>query len=455
MRSNRLGRTASTLAVVALVAWIAVDLFGRNLFGATAWADSLVDYRLLHEHSRLVVATHAYPADYPYPPPAVVLHFATAVLPFEASAVLWAGLCGVAAVGCWLALARLLRLDWDRGAYVLLPLAHLSCAYFFQWDLRCGNCNLVFLAALLLGVYFLDRDRPATAGFWFALAFSLKLFCVLVIPYLLWKGRRCAFVWTLAFVAAFWLVLPALAFGCGDFGEVYGAWLDRLTHAVGRSADHHHPILTSLPRAADFLAGDNGPLIVNGVRGLWLALGLLGWRASARRPRDDAFGLLGDVALLTLAPIAVSPYLEPYHPVPFAIPALLLLRTAVGRERWHLRLLATVTFVAALVVAKLPLHWELRGLLLNAKLLLAVSGVVLVAWLRSGVVSGTIGQGRRRRLFEFLGRLMERRPDAPARRFPLTPARRAVAPEGALIPAGGSANGGCSGRSPARPSTCR
>ena len=161
---------------------------------------------------KLVVRTNAYPADYPYPPPAVVFHWATAQLPFSASAALWAGTCGVAAVGCWLGLARLLRLDWDRGGYALLPVAHLACSYFFQWDLRAGNCNLIFLASLLLGAYFLHRDRPAAAGFFLAAAFSLKLFCVLVIPYLLWKRHGRAFAWTVAFVAAFWLLLPALVF---------------------------------------------------------------------------------------------------------------------------------------------------------------------------------------------------------------------------------------------------
>jgi hypothetical protein len=382
MQTARLGRTVSIISVVGLTVWIAVDLFGRNLFGGAAWPDSFIDYRLLYDYSRLVVRTHAYPADYPYPPPAVVLQYVSALPPFAVSAALWAGLCGVTALGCWLGLARLLRLDFDGGAYALLPLAHLSCSYFFQWDLRSGNCNLVFLALLLLGVHSLQRDRQRSAGFWFALAFSLKLFSVLVIPYLLWKGRRRAFAWTLAFACALWLLLPALVFGDG-LVEVYAAWLGRFTHAVGRSADPNHPILTSLPRAADFLAGAGAPAIVNGVRGLWLVLGLLGWWASARRRSDDTYSLLGDVSLLTLAPIAVSPYLEPYHPVPFAIPALMLLRTLADREQLtRTRLLALIAFAAAVAVAKLPLCWEVRGLLLNAKLLLGVSGVVLVACLR-------------------------------------------------------------------------
>src|SRR4051794_26508249 len=110
---KRVGRTVSAVAVAILAVWVAADLFGRRLFGGAPWHQSLVDYRLLYDHSRHVVRTATYPADYPYPPPAVVIHWATAQLPFAASAALWAALCGAAAVGCWLVLARLLRLDWD------------------------------------------------------------------------------------------------------------------------------------------------------------------------------------------------------------------------------------------------------------------------------------------------------------------------------------------------------
>src|SRR5262245_2135848 len=99
---QRVGRLASLAALAVLVAWVGIDLVGGTLFGGTPLADAPVDSRLLHGHSRHVVRTHAYPADYPYPPPAVVFHHATALLPLPAAAALWAGLCGAAAVGSWL-----------------------------------------------------------------------------------------------------------------------------------------------------------------------------------------------------------------------------------------------------------------------------------------------------------------------------------------------------------------
>src|SRR5262249_8469043 len=140
-------------------------------------------------------------------------------------------------------LARLVGLSWARGEYVLLLLAHLSCATFFQWDLRSANCNLVFLAALLLGVEALHRGRDRGAGFWLALCFSLKLFSALVLAYLLFKRRWRAAAWALAFVGVFWLLLPMAVFA--DPWGVYQEWLTQLSQAAGHPGGDH-PILTSL-----------------------------------------------------------------------------------------------------------------------------------------------------------------------------------------------------------------
>ena len=47
------------------------------------WPGSVVDYRILYDAGREVFRTYAYPAGYPYPPPAAALHAVTTVLPFD------------------------------------------------------------------------------------------------------------------------------------------------------------------------------------------------------------------------------------------------------------------------------------------------------------------------------------------------------------------------------------
>ena len=127
------------------------------------------------------------------------------------------------------------------------------CHHVFDVDLGAQGRVVVRIAdpeqrRLLLGALALHRRRDGPAGFWLALAFSLKLFSVLVLAYLLFKGRWRAFAWSLLFVAVFWLALPALDFGVGGACGVYEGWLGQLTHAASHQANADHPILTSLQR---------------------------------------------------------------------------------------------------------------------------------------------------------------------------------------------------------------
>ncbi|MBY0457721.1 MAG: DUF2029 domain-containing protein [Gemmataceae bacterium] len=220
---ERLGRRWDVVAAVGLVGWLLFDLTARTLFGSTPWPQSAVDYRILYDASRQVVETRRYPAGYPYPPPVAVLHAASAQFPFAGSAALWLALTGAAAVGGYLALARALGLTRGPGLLILLPLAHAVVAYYFQWDMRSLNCNLIVLATVVFGCSALARQREGAAGFWFALAVALKVFPVLVLPYLAWTRRWRACAWAIGASALLWVGLPLAAFGAGS-GDVYVGW---------------------------------------------------------------------------------------------------------------------------------------------------------------------------------------------------------------------------------------
>jgi hypothetical protein len=377
----RVGRTLDVLAVTGVVAWVGAAV-AVLLVGGVPWPDSIVDYAILYRASRQVVSAGTYPPGYPYPPSAAVLHYASAVFSFPVSATLWLIVTTTSALGCWALLARLLDLGRRPGQLLLLLLAQAAASSFLVWDLRSQNCNVVFLAALLLGVDGLRRQRPLSAGFWLALSFSLKLFSILCLPYLLWTGRRRELAWTLGFIGFFWAVLPILLIGPGGTVRAYGDWRRQLAEASNAERLLAHPIVISLHGSAAWLAdGDTalGWVILNGMRGLWAALFLTAWLLTRGR-NGGAYGLLTDVSVLTLAPIAVSPYLEPYHPVPYAIAALLLLHAAVdGSRTRRQRRLAALLFAASLAVGMAPLDWKVRGLVVSVKLLLAVGGCVLLA----------------------------------------------------------------------------
>jgi hypothetical protein len=386
---QKLLQTVNVAALVCLVGWVGYDALGTNVFGSRPWPDTMVDYHILHEQSSYLVTHKTYMpggAEYAYPPSAAILHYAVAGFPIAVAAAMWLTLTIVSALAIWWLLARMLELEQSPIGGVLVLLAYGSSCYFFQWDLRSQNCNLIFLASLVCGLFCLHRQLPAAAGFWIALSFSLKLFSLLVIPYLLWSGRRRAFAWTAGFLVAFWLLLPATVLGVEGCRGAYAEWFGRMQHMVDYPAALTHPILISVRRSAAWLA-DGDPriawLVVNCVRGVWAAVCVAAAAASlARREQPgDATGLLSDVSVLALAPVAISPYLEPYHAVAFAIPSILLVRAmADSGLRIALRCFALLTFVAAAVVLWIPLDWELRGLLVNAQLLCGVVGAGVVSW---------------------------------------------------------------------------
>jgi hypothetical protein len=393
--------TVNVAAVVCLVGWVGYDALGTNVFGSRPWPNTMVDYHILHEQSSYLVTHKAYMPggmEYAYPPSAAILHYAVAGFPIATAAAMWLSLTIVAALGIWWLLVRLLELDRNPVWGVLVLLAYGSSCYFFQWDLRSQNCNLIFLASLVCGLYCLHRQWWAAAAFWIALSFSLKLFSLLVIPYLLWSGRRRAFAWTAGFLVAFWLVLPATVLGTEGCRSAYAEWFGRMQHMVDYPAAMTHPILISVRRSAAWLA-DGDPriawLIVNSVRGVWAAVCVAAAAASRarREPPGDATGLLSDVSVLALAPVAISPYLEPYHAVAFAIPSILLVHAmADSRLRLAWRCFAGSAFVAAAVVLWIPLDWELRGLLVNAQLLFGVVGAGVVSWFGQARASVDVSQ---------------------------------------------------------------
>jgi hypothetical protein len=374
------------LAAVGLVAWIVVDLTGRAFLGSVPWPQSVVDYRIIYEASRHVHQTHEFPAHspYPYPPPAIVFHAASAVFPFPVSAAIWLTLTGCAAVAIYATLAMMLDLHRRAGGLWVLPVAHLGVAYYFQWDLRSINCNVLVLAVVVFGCAALRAERPVVAGLCWALAIALKLIPVLLVPYLAWTGRWRALTSAIGFSALFWLILPLIAFGIEGLVPVYQGWYAELTRATDAATKETHPILISLPKAAHAAFPDNptaARTLVGSVVAAWVLLGLGGAGASWRFRTGASEALLVHTALLVIGPAAVNPYLEPYHLVALALPSVLLAATAIdSRKPMRVRAVAAAGFLSAVVIVKLSSPWPLRGGVVNLQALILCYTALFVVW---------------------------------------------------------------------------
>jgi hypothetical protein len=123
-----------------------------------------------------------------------------------------------------------------------------------------------------------------------------------------------------------------------------------------------------------------------------------------------------------LGPVAVNPYLEPYHLVPLVVPAVVLVATAAHHSR-RVRVVATIGFVLALAIVKVSCPWPMRGLLVNVQALILCGTAVWIAWARvaaPGEVSGQVASWR------VVVPARRKRHSAPVRRKPklsATPSR--------------------------------
>jgi|GEM_PF-2476955 len=408
---NEAARRLDVFAVVVLVGWLIFDLTARTLFGSVPWPNSVIDYRIQYDAGRTLLETHRYPEHHPYPPPAMAFQASTTIFSFPTAAALWLPLTGLAAVASYLALARALNLFRRPGALIALPLAHFVVAYYFQWDMRSVNCNLLMLAAILFGCTALAEGRDAAAGGWFAASVALKLFPFLILPYLAWTRRWSAFGWTVVFSLVFWIGVPLIAFGSG-FTDVYAGWVNEVTRVTDPTMKHAHPILISLEKAALHVTSTAtaARAVVLGVCGLWVGIGLAGAAACwGTRPRDG-YAIVAHVSLLVLGPLAVNPYLEPYHLVLLAAPAVLLIAAAIDpHQTSRVRFVAAIGFVLGTVILKASSPWEVRGLLVNAQAIVMCSAAVWVTWARTSIAATTQASVRRVGVVSILRQLFQRR----------------------------------------------
>ncbi|WP_299810529.1 glycosyltransferase family 87 protein [Tardiphaga sp.] len=103
---------------------------------------------------------------------------------------------------------------------------------FDQYDL--GQPNLVLLAMMLLGFWWMQKGRPWLGGSMFALATAIKMFPVAVLPYLLWRRRWAASASMVVATLALLYVMPAPVRGFERNAAELKTWFSAM---VGSSSE--------------------------------------------------------------------------------------------------------------------------------------------------------------------------------------------------------------------------
>jgi alpha-1,2-mannosyltransferase len=332
----------------------------------TFWSASVAVFR--HHVSPYSKATLTAVSSMPvlpflYPPPALLLFSPMCLLGYQATRVLTLALNQALVVFalCSVAMGVLRCFPRERFPELALTVVYGLLFQPFIVTIKEGQMNLVLLALLVLFWLLARKGRIWSAGFFLALAISLKAYPVVILP-MLWVSRRRREI----FATAMWMAAIMLVSGLTLPGVVWRDWLVRIVPngGYGRIPDglfspaapwnqslnaffsrlltesrwshpsHVHPdlavALTYLSAAAV------------------TAISLLVVRRAARDPEGDPLDLVMLVSLPLM--FLIAPFAWDHH-LTYVFPTLMALLTARYRCDGILRFLYTgVAFIVALSI---------------------------------------------------------------------------------------------------------
>jgi hypothetical protein len=236
---------------------------------------------------------------------------------------------------------------------------------FDMFDL--GQPNLVLLALMLLGFWFLQHGRSWSSGSLFALATAIKVFPVAVLPYLVWRRQWASAASMAICLFVFLIVIPtpvrgfqhnlselktwyqgmvgsSSEAGFGQRDDQNWSWMNQslisLTHRLTRPVDYNQDNPNNAPAYMNLLDLDfkTANWVVVGVS-LMIGLGFIAVMPPTprRTPRSDAEELGILFCLMTVA----SPLARQYYFIWLFFPLTVLLhraacdpRAAARRATW-------------------------------------------------------------------------------------------------------------------------
>jgi hypothetical protein len=300
---------------------------------------------------------HAYFA-FLYPPPAAIL---LAIPAFFGKVPLYLCL-SLLNVAAWWMTAQLSNAMTGDGKVlnrwlVALPSVVMISFTFDMFDL--GQPNLVLLALMLLGFWFLQHGRSWSSGSLFALATAIKVFPVAVLPYLVWRRQWASAASMAIFLFVFLIVIPtpvrgfqhnlselktwyqgmvgsSSEAGFGQRDDQNWSWMNQslisLTHRLSRPVDYNQDNPNKAPAYMNLLDLDfkTANWVVVGVS-LMIGLGFIAVMPPAprRTPRSDAEELGILFCLMTVA----SPLARQYYFIWLFFPLTVLLHRAACDPR--------------------------------------------------------------------------------------------------------------------------
>jgi hypothetical protein len=180
--------------------------------------------------------------DYRYPPFFVIALAPLWLAPYSVAAYIWYLLSALEIAGCVLIVTR--TFPALRGSKKMWILVALATAQYFVMVLHYGNAHLLATFLLFASLYVFPQRKDMVGGLLMALAITIKLTPILLLPYLALKRR-----WKLLIAVCVFLIginlTPSAYFGFRANSELLASWY---RHVVASQEFHEDngPINLSL-----------------------------------------------------------------------------------------------------------------------------------------------------------------------------------------------------------------
>lgn len=159
--------------------------------------------------------------DYRYPPFFLVALTPFWLLPYQVAAYIWYLLSALQIAGCVLIVVR--AFPKLRESYKVWILIALAVAPYFVMMLHYGNAHLLATFLLFASLHLFLRRKDVAGGLCMALAITIKVTPVLLLPYFALKRRWKMLVAVVVFLTAINL-LPAAYFGLRANNHLLASW---------------------------------------------------------------------------------------------------------------------------------------------------------------------------------------------------------------------------------------
>jgi hypothetical protein len=160
--------------------------------------------------------------DYRYPPFFLIALFPLWLLPYSIAAYIWYLLLMIEIIGCVLVVRR----TFHASKYLWLAIA-LAVAQYFVMALHYGNAQLLAVFLLFASLYFALRRKDIASAIFMALAITIKLTPVLLLPYFAIKRRWTMLAAVCVFLAAI-NIAPAAYFGLRENNQLLKTWYEHV-----------------------------------------------------------------------------------------------------------------------------------------------------------------------------------------------------------------------------------